>query len=84
MFDLLVELVEIGWRNYCDNQNEPKEENIIQQTMMLWVFSFVIGCLIGLIYCEYFAVLPLGVDPPISEIYAIIIEDLFLKESKCL
>jgi hypothetical protein len=68
MFDLYVELIQICWQNFSLERTKRDEDCILEWIYRL-LFGFVLGAIVGLLYCEYIAELPNQVQPPISDFW---------------
>lgn len=68
MFDLYVELIQICWQNFSLERTKRDEDYILEWIYRL-LFGFIIGAIIGLLYCEYIAVLPSHAEAPISKFW---------------
>lgn len=83
MFNLFIELCEL----YCESfswDGEPKktrDEDVILNTILLWLLSFSFGCCIGLVYCEYFAGLSEEIRP-LSNFFLKLTEELSVPNTK--
>lgn len=65
MLDIFIELCQIYAETFSwDGEIKPKsQEQQITDTIGLWMFSFIFGCGIGLLYCEYLADMPKEIRP---------------------
>lgn len=70
MFNLLVEAIELFWETAEWNNTKPDPILSFLQNCM---FGLILGCCIGLIYCEYFVS---GIDPPLTQYYHAVANEL--------
>lgn len=65
MLDIFIELCQLYSESITwDGEIKPKTpDQVIADTLGLWMLSFCIGCLIGLIWCEHFANIPEEIKP---------------------